>query len=104
MRQTIEQKVTAMQQSNEQKLEQVRITVDEKLQKTLEERLGQSFQLVSERLEAVHKGLGDMQQLATGVGDLKRVLSNVKHVVCWASTSSRIYWNKRSRPTSMQRM
>ncbi len=78
MRQTIEQKVTAMQQSNEQKLEQVRITVDEKLQKTLEERLGQSFQLVSERLEAVHKGLGDMQQLATGVGDLKRVLSNVK--------------------------
>ena len=78
MRQTIEQKVTAMQQSNEQKLEQMRITVDEKLQKTLEERLGQSFQLVSERLEAVHKGLGDMQQLATGVGDLKRVLSNVK--------------------------
>ena len=78
MRQTIEQKVTAMQQSNEQKLEQMRITVDEKLQKTLEERLGQSFQLVSERLEAVHKGLGDMQTLATGVGDLKRVLSNVK--------------------------
>ena len=78
MRQTIEQKVTTMQQSNEQKLEQMRITVDEKLQKTLEERLGQSFQLVSERLEAVHKGLGDMQQLATGVGDLKRVLSNVK--------------------------
>lgn len=78
MRQTIEQKVTAMQQSNEQKLEQMRITVDEKLQQTLEARLGESFKLVSERLEAVHKGLGDMQTLATGVGDLKRVLSNVK--------------------------
>ena len=57
MRQTIEQKVTAMQQSNEQKLEQMRITVDEKLQQTLEARLGESFKLVSERLEAVHKGL-----------------------------------------------
>lgn len=78
MRQTIEQKVTAMQQSNEQKLEQMRVTVDEKLQQTLEARLGESFKLVSDRLEAVHKGLGDMQQLATGVGDLKRVLSNVK--------------------------
>ncbi len=78
MRNTIEQKVKDMQQSNEQKLEQMRITVDEKLQKTLEARLGESFKLVSERLEAVHKGLGDMQTLATGVGDLKRVLSNVK--------------------------
>ncbi len=78
MRQTLEQKVTAMQTSNEQKLEQMRVTVDEKLQQTLEARLGESFKLVSERLEAVHKGLGDMQQLATGVGDLKRVLSNVK--------------------------
>ena len=67
-----------MQAGNEQKLEQMRITVDEKLQQTLEARLGESFKLVSERLEAVHKGLGDMQQLATGVGDLKRVLSNVK--------------------------
>ena len=78
MRNTIEQKVSAMQTSNEQKLEQMRITVDEKLQQTLEARLGESFKLVSERLEAVHKGLGDMQTLATGVGDLKRVLSNVK--------------------------
>lgn len=78
MRQTIEKKVGDMQHSNEQKLEQMRITVDEKLQQTLESRLGESFKLVSERLEAVHKGLGDMQQLATGVGDLKRVLSNVK--------------------------
>lgn len=78
MRQTLEHKIKEMQQSNEQKLEQMRITVDEKLQQTLEARLGESFKLVSERLEAVHKGLGDMQTLATGVGDLKRVLSNVK--------------------------
>ncbi|HRH49913.1 MAG TPA: DNA recombination protein RmuC, partial [Panacibacter sp.] len=78
MRQTLEKKIAEMQQSNEQKLEQMRITVDEKLQQTLEARLGESFKLVSERLEAVHKGLGDMQQLATGVGDLKRVLTNVK--------------------------
>ncbi|WP_018614304.1 DNA recombination protein RmuC [Segetibacter koreensis] len=78
MRQTLEKKIAEMQKGNEQKLEQMRITVDEKLQQTLEARLGQSFKLVSERLEAVHKGLGDMQQLATGVGDLKRVLSNVK--------------------------
>lgn len=78
MRQTLEQKIGDMQTGNEQKLEQMRITVDEKLQQTLETRLGESFKLVSDRLEAVHKGLGDMQTLATGVGDLKRVLSNVK--------------------------
>lgn len=78
MRETLEKKIAELQIGNEQKLEQIRITVDEKLQKTLETRLGESFKLVSERLEAVHKGLGDMQQLATGVGDLKRVLGNVK--------------------------
>jgi DNA recombination protein RmuC len=64
--------------STEAKLEKMRETVDEKLHKTLEERLGQSFKLVSERLEAVQKGLGEMQSLASGVGDLKKVLSNVK--------------------------
>ncbi len=64
--------------STEEKLEKMRETVDEKLHKTLEERLGQSFQLVSDKLEAVQKGLGEMQTLATGVGDLKKVLSNVK--------------------------
>lgn len=64
--------------STEEKLEKMRETVDEKLHKTLEERLGQSFQLVSERLELVQKGLGEMQTLASGVGDLKKVLSNVK--------------------------
>jgi DNA recombination protein RmuC len=78
MRETIEKKIFEMQSGNEKKLDEMRATVDEKLQKTLETRLGESFRLVSERLEAVHKGLGDMQQLATGVGDLKRVLSNVK--------------------------
>lgn len=64
--------------TTETKLEKMRETVDEKLHKTLEERLGQSFKLVSERLEAVQKGLGEMQTLASGVGDLKKVLSNVK--------------------------
>lgn len=78
LRETLEKKLTELQAGNEKKLDEMRSTVDEKLQKTLESRLGESFKLVSERLEAVHKGLGDMQQLATGVGDLKRVLSNVK--------------------------
>jgi DNA recombination protein RmuC len=78
MRETLEKKISDMQSGNEKKLEEMRVTVDEKLQKTLETRLGESFKQVSERLEAVHKGLGDMQQLATGVGDLKRVLTNVK--------------------------
>jgi DNA recombination protein RmuC len=78
MRDTLEKKMADLQTGNERKLDEMRATVDEKLQKTLETRLGESFKLVSERLEAVHKGLGDMQQLATGVGDLKRVLTNVK--------------------------
>ena len=78
VRATFEKKVTEMQTANEKKLEEMRATVDEKLQATLETRLGESFKLISERLEAVHKGLGDMQQLATGVGDLKKVLTNVK--------------------------
>jgi len=78
MRNTVEKKIADLQSGNEKKLDEMRATVDEKLQKTLETRLGESFKLVSERLEAVHKGLGDMQQLATGVGDLKKVLTNVK--------------------------
>ncbi|MEJ7769006.1 MAG: DNA recombination protein RmuC [Chitinophagaceae bacterium] len=76
---TIEKSIRLLQEDNAAKLEKMRETVDEKLQKTLESRLGESFRLVSERLEAVHKGLGDMQQLASGVGDLKRVLTNVKN-------------------------
>ena len=78
MRETIELKLKELQEDNSQKLEKMRQTVDEKLNKTLEERIGQSFKLVSERLEQVYKGLGEMQTLATGVGDLKKVLSNVK--------------------------
>ena len=78
VRTTLETKLTAIQQDNAAKLEQMRATVDEKLQSTLETRLGESFKLVSERLEAVQRGLGEMQSLASGVGDLKRVLSNVK--------------------------
>jgi len=78
VRATLEAKLGAIQQDNAAKLEQMRATVDEKLQSTLETRLGQSFKLVSERLEAVQRGLGEMQSLATGVGDLKRVLTNVK--------------------------
>ena len=72
-----------LRKENEAKLEQMRATVDEKLQGTLEARLGESFKLVSDRLELVHKGLGEMQSLATGVGDLKRVLTNVKSRGGW---------------------
>jgi DNA recombination protein RmuC len=78
MRDAVEKKLTALQEDNSAKLEKMRETVDEKLHKTLETRLGESFKLVSERLELVQKGLGEMQTLATGVGDLKKVLSNVK--------------------------
>jgi len=78
VRATLEAKLGAIQQDNAVKLEQMRATVDEKLLATLETRLGESFKLVSERLEAVQRGLGEMQGLATGVGDLKRVLTNVK--------------------------
>lgn len=78
MRNTVEQRLNALQQDNAQRLEEMRATVDEKLQKTLETRIGQSFQLVSDRLEQVYRGLGEMQTLAAGVGDLKKVLSNVK--------------------------
>lgn len=78
VRETVEQKLMALQEDNNKKLEQMRATVDEKLNETLEKRLGESFKLVSERLEQVHKGLGEMQTLASGVGDLKKVLTNVK--------------------------
>jgi DNA recombination protein RmuC len=78
IRETVENRLSKMQEDNNNKLEKMRETVDEKLQKTLEERIGKSFKLVSERLEEVYKGLGEMKTLATGVGDLKKVLSNVK--------------------------
>lgn len=78
IRTSMEKKITDLTADNNKQLEQMRQTVDEKLQKTLEDRISQSFQLVSERLEQVYKGLGEMQNLAAGVGDLKKVLSNVK--------------------------
>ena len=83
MRVTLEAKLKELQTGNEAKLEQMRLTVDEKLHKTLETRLGESFKLVSERLEAVHKGLGDMQTLAADVGNLQKVLTNVKARGTW---------------------
>jgi DNA recombination protein RmuC len=84
LRKVIDSQLRQIQESNEKKLEEMRKTVDEKLHDTLEKRLGESFKLVSERLEAVQRGLGEMQTLATGVGDLKRVLTNVKARGTWA--------------------
>ena len=78
IRQTVEKKLSDISEENSKKLDEMRRTVDEKLQKTLEDKMNQSFKLVSERLEQVYKGLGEMQTLASGVGDLKKVLSNVK--------------------------
>jgi DNA recombination protein RmuC len=78
MRATVEQRLRELQSDNERKLEQMRVTVDEKLHATLEQRLGESFRQVAERLELVHRGLGEMRTLAQGVGDLQRVFSNVK--------------------------
>jgi DNA recombination protein RmuC len=83
VRATVEQRLEQLRVENGARLDQVRQTVDEKLQGTLEKRLGDSFRLVSERLEAVQRGLGEMQTLATGVGDLKKVLSNVKIRGTW---------------------
>lgn len=78
IRRTVEERLEKIQVENTKKLDEMRQTVDEKLQKTLEERIAKSFASVSENLEKVYKGLGEMQNLATGVGDLKKVLSNVK--------------------------
>ena len=78
IRTTMELRLGAMQTSNDRRLEQMRLTVEEKLQQTLEDRLQKSFGLVSKQLEMVYQGLGEMRHLATGVGDLKKVLSNVK--------------------------
>jgi DNA recombination protein RmuC len=83
MRQTIGTQLRAIQEDNTKKLEQMRATVDEKLQSTLEKRLGESFKQVSERLEQVYRGLGEMRSLAVGVGDLKKVLTNVKTRGTW---------------------
>lgn len=83
LRESLQTNLTTLRNENSEKLEQMRLTVDEKLQGTLEKRLGESFKQVSERLEAVHSGLGEMKTLATGVGDLKKILSNVKDRGSW---------------------
>lgn len=85
IRKSVEEKLQAIQKDNGEKLEKMRITVDEKLQSTLEKRLSESFKIVSNNLESVQKGLGEMQTLAKGVGDLKNVFTNVK---------SRGYWGE----------
>jgi DNA recombination protein RmuC len=86
IRDTLFSALTQMRQDNAEKLEEMRKTVDENLHQTLSRRLGESFSLVNERLEAVHKGLGEMQTLASGVGDLKKVLSNIKTRGTWGET------------------
>jgi DNA recombination protein RmuC len=83
IRSTVEERLKILQDDNTKKLEQMRQTVDEKLHSTLEKRLGESFKQVSDRLEQVHKGLGEMHSLAAGVGDLKKVLTNVKTRGTW---------------------
>jgi len=83
IRKTVETRLESLQKDNAEKLEKMRHTVDEKLQSTLEKRLSQSFKMVSERLEMVHKGLGEMQKLASDVSDFKRVLTNVKTRGTW---------------------
>ncbi len=90
VRATLEARIKDLQNDNAQKLEEMRKTVDEKLHATLEQRLGESFKLVSDRLDKVHQGLGEMQQLATGVGDLKRVLTNVKTRGTWGEVQLEI--------------
>ncbi|NBT72908.1 MAG: DNA recombination protein RmuC [Betaproteobacteria bacterium] len=114
-RRTINERLGEIQQDNAKKLEDMRKTVDEKLQSTLEERLGASFKIVSERLEQVHRGLGEMQSLASGVGDLKRVLTNVKTRGTWGEiqleamieqvlTSNQYAKNMATRPGSSERV
>lgn len=89
VRGAVEHKLAAIQDDNAKQLEQMRVTVDEKLQGTLEKRLGESFQQVSTQLEQVHRGLGEVQSLATGVGDLKKVLGNVKTRGTWGEVQLR---------------
>lgn len=115
LRQAVESRLGAIQTDNANKLEEMRKTVDEKLHATLEQRLGDSFRLVSERLEQVHKGLGEMQTLAAGVGDLKKVLTNVKTRGTWGEvqlealleqvmTTEQFEKNVTTRPGSSERV
>lgn len=87
LRQTVERRLDAIRKENSEKLDQMRQTVDEKLQSTLDQRLGASFQIVADRLNEVYKSMGEMQALASGVGDLKRLLTNVKSRGIWGEVS-----------------
>ena len=98
-----DQRAEALRTAVTRQLEQVRLTVDEKLQQTLETRLGESFRIVSERLEQVHKGLGEMQNLASGVGDLKRVLSNVTTRGAWGEVQLENLLNQMLAPDQFAR-
>lgn len=111
IRKAVEDNLSKIQRDNNEKLEKMRITVDEKLQGTLEKRLGESFKLVNDRLESVYKGLGEMQTLAQGVGDLKKVFTNVKARGFWGEvqlstileqflTNEQYEKNVKTRPTS----
>jgi DNA recombination protein RmuC len=115
LRGTVENRLQALQTDNAEKLNEMRRTVDEKLHATLEQRLGESFKLVSDRLEQVHRGLGEMQTLASGVGDLKRVLTNIKTRGVWGEvqlaslleqvlTSAQYACNIATRPGSNDRV
>jgi DNA recombination protein RmuC len=87
LRKAVEERLDAIRQENTEKLDQMRQTVDEKLQSTLDQRLGASFQIVADRLEQVYRSMGEMQTLATGVGDLKRLLTNVKSRGTWGEVT-----------------
>ena len=86
LRKTVEERLDAIRKENTEKLDQMRQTVDEKLQSTLDQRLGASFQIVADRLEQVYRSMGEMQTLASGVGDLKRLLTNVKTRGAWVKS------------------
>ena len=87
LRKTVEERLDVIRRENTEKLDQMRVTVDEKLQSTLDQRLGASFQIVADRLNEVYKSMGEMQTLASGVGDLKRLLTNVKTRGAWGEVS-----------------
>ena len=87
LRKTVEERLDAIRKENTEKLDQMRQTVDEKLQSTLDQRLGASFQIVADRLEQVYKSMGEMQTLASGVGDLKRLLTNVRSRGTWGEVA-----------------
>ena len=100
LRAAVEKKLKDLQQDNTKQLDLMRATMNERLQSTLERRLGESFKQVSEQLEQVYKGLGEMQVLATGVGDLKKLLTNVKTRGTWGDSSGQCS-TKFSRQSSM---